>query len=559
MKSLKTCLFMLLILTCLTLAIKAADEFDILGLIPAISGKSKCNFASLKQMFSNYAGNAAAQVAPADKILVTNYVSKYPEGGEPPTLIDNALGGYDTIIPSRAAAFYLAGVQAVIQQNRVVAFWCFSEAAWRNPQSPLFLNNAAFALIEFGYLADALKALQCANSLALDFVSPYINLGKVLALLGRCAEAAEHYNTGFLKFPTNPHYLWLAANAYKCAGKLPQGWGLGTMGKALFPGVYDWDSFLTSLNYTPPTQTYNCPDPGCMQPSACYNLSQKITQSAAEMSAARGNYMVNVEMPALDQADVKWWDCVQANGACVAYCQAQSPPILCCTTDCELIVAPCVSSSDSLKISTLSQARSFHLARLNEFLNTAMAEYQASLPNLTAEQADFILCIINSFNDTTYIINNYNSDIKKYQNDIQRQNSDVATAIKSCAYAKNDSDPVKYQYLPSNAGYIDWVTTGHVTTGLEPKYCLTAFCFGYDAISGDFSFEVSAGLAAKYTRNAFTGDSAVSLGVGLKLGVGLSSIGGNAWVKLSPKQVGVEAKLNAGPAKVGYFYGAEHL
>jgi tetratricopeptide (TPR) repeat protein len=570
MKSFKTALIMLLLLFSVTVALKAAEDFDILDMLPAITGKVKCNFSGLEKTFKTYAVTAAAMVDPADKALVADYVSKYPEGGDPPTLTDNSQGGYDQNIPSRAAAFYLTGVQAVIQQNRVVAFWCFTEAASRNAHSPIFLNNAAFALIEFGYLDDALKALQCANSLAPDFVSPYINLGKVLVLLGRCAEAAKHYNTGFLKFPNNPHYLWRTANAYKCAVNLSQAWGLGNLGKLMFPGLYDWDGFINSLNYTPPAPYLptDCPNQGSCQPgTAGGDLLQRISQYATDMLAGRQNYMATVEIPALNQADEKWLSCINANDACTNLCQWQyynhyyQCGYYCCTMDCTISVAGCMISYDSLKISILSQAMSFHLSKVQEYLDKAMADYQASLPSLTNEQANFILCFFNSYNDTSTLINNYNADITKYQKDIQAMNSSIASATASCAAEKiscSGGDP-KYTYLTSNAAYIDWVTTGHVTTALEPKYCLTVFCFSYDAVSGNFGFEVGAGLAAKFTRNAFTGETAINLGVGLKMGAGMSSIGGNAWIKLSPNQVGVEAKLNAGPAKVGYFYGAERM
>jgi tetratricopeptide (TPR) repeat protein len=570
MKSLKTALVMLVILVSVSLTLGAAENYDILDMIPAILGKSGCSFSDLEKKFKNYAVTAAALVDPADKIPVANFVSAYPEGGAPPTLTSNAQGGYDQNIPSRAAAYYIAGVQAMAQQNRVVAFWCFAEAASRNVHSAMFLNNAAFALIEFGHLQDALQALQCANSLAPDFISPYINLGKVLVLLGRCAEAAEYYNNGFLKFPNNPHYLWRAVNAYKCAGKLPQAWGLGTFGKGVFPGIYDWDAFIASLNYTPPTSypPTNCPNQGSCPPgTTCGNLQQKISQAAAEMQAARENYLDKVEIPALNQADEKWLSCINSTSACGNICVGNfyNPyyqcGYYCCQMDCTISGSSCMISYDSLKISILSQAMSFHLSTIQNYMDKAMADYQASLPGLTDEQANFILCFINSYNDTSTTINNYNSSITTYQNNVVRMNSDIASATTSCAAEKiscSGGDP-QYNSFTSNARYMDWVTTGHVTTGLEPKYCLTVFCFSYDAISGNFGFEVGAGVAAKFTRNAFTGETALNLGVGLKMGAGMSSIGGSVWVKMSPTVQGVEAKVNFGPAKVGYFYGAERL
>lgn len=570
-----------LTLTAVTIAAQAQDnddDFDILLMLPAIIGASQscnptinptiiepsqsCNFASLKQMFKNYADKAAALVAPADKTLVINYVSEYTEGGAPLEITDNPQGYFDHIIPSRAAAFYLAGVKAVTQQNRVVAFWCFSEAAWRNPRSPMFLNNAAFALIEFGYLKDALKALQCANSLAPDFISPYINLGKVLDLLGRCAEAAEHYYTGFSKFPNNPHYLWLAASAYKCAGNLFNAWSLGQNGKVSFPGVYDWDGFLSSLNYTPPIQPNDCgTSPSCQSSVTCANLAVKIQQYANEMGANSYNYIINVHNLAYSKigdeevaSRVPYYEnfenCRYQPGANVDCCLYQ-------------FVADTFPSRVKSKNDTRDlfyDLYDFKMDLVQGYLKKAMADYQGALPSLTEEQASYLLCLINSHDGTTYVVNELNNSIIGYQRNMLACYDDLSSSNAECIESSNAYNPSPdYAHNLSNANYVKWITTGHVTTGLGPEFCLTVVCFHADAISGNYGFSVNAGGAIKFTRNAFTGDAALNLGIGLKMGVGMANIGGGAWVKFSRRQIGVEAKVNFGPVERGYFYGAERL
>jgi tetratricopeptide (TPR) repeat protein len=562
MKSFKTALIMVLLLLSITVTLKAAEDFDILDMLPAFTGKVKCNFSGLEKTFKNYAVTAAAMVGQADKNLVTDFVSKYRDGGGPLKLVDNAQGGYDTIIFSRAAAFYLAGTQAVVQQNRVVAFWCFAEAASRNAHSAMFLNNAAFALIEFGYLDDALKALQCANFLAPDFISPYINLGKVLGSLGRWAEAAENYNTGFQKFANNPHYLWRAANAYKNAKKLSQAWNLGNVGNSAFPGVYDWDGFINSLNYQPPIHQSGC---GwcyeCAVDPRCDALEIKINQYLSERGIARANYFT-VYHSISEQIEANFLSqCAPASSISVE-CQKYNP-YWCCFYSFYTTTMPFIAAKITAHYVNDKNKVQFYINCNKDFLDKAMADYQAALPYLSTIQSSHIYCLIDSNDD----YNTWISYLMSYDwccaRDVQFEYAALPGMLKTCLTdtynANHQVDPVSYNHNMSNAGYGEWVATGHTVTSLEKQFCLTAFCFGYDALSGDFSFEVGAGFAGKLTYNPFSGDTAVNLGVGLKLGAGFSSAGGHVWVRMSQQEMGVEARVNLGPYEGGAFYGHENV
>ena len=566
MKVLKTSLIMLAILVSLTLALRAAQDFDILDFLPAISRSgSKCNFTGLKQMFTQYANDAAAKVVAADKLQVVNFVSLYPEGGAPPTLTVNSQGESSLQIPSRAAAYYLAGVEAVQQGSRFLALWCFTEAAWRNPGSAMFLNNAAFALIEFGYLADARTALECAKSLEPDYVPVYTNLGKALVGLGFYGAAGESYEEAFTRFPNNSDNCRLAAEAYKKAGMLSQAYALGKMGKTLFPTKFDWDSFLNSLNFHP--------DSECIFPDDIFsnafamNLFEQIDQIRMEMHREWESQTAKQH----DTAMYAWYtwlpNCEAANPYNCGYDDD------CCIAKSNIYSMRCDIKARTDIINSIDECAGSAPIIFNKYLKRAGSLLNDNKGKLEDSHYNCILCVLN-YNFCVTSLDSFTEDISlgTYEKgvNIERIRIDLQSIAESwtkCIGAGVIDPDVGYGNLSrAGLGYTEWLLTGMGKVGVTSKYCAGVFCMTFDSVNKTFGFEATTGLAVKVTYSPLNGAIGLHLGVGWGDGIGSLNLGGAAYVKFefdklgsAPKKIGVEGEINISHYKGGGFYGFVHL
>jgi tetratricopeptide (TPR) repeat protein len=548
MKTAKTVLAMLLLLACISLSVKAYGDFDLLDYFPAIIVQPKCNFARLGQMLLNYAQQAGAGVSANDKAQVLNYVTQFPEGKDPPKVVDTGTG-YDVQITCTAAAFYVIGGKAVLQGNRQVALWCFCEAARRNPAAPIFLNNAAFVLVEFGYFADAQTVLKCAQSLAPDFNSVYVNLGAAQAGLGNFAAAAENYQKAYYNFPNNGEYLRLAAQAYKSAGMNDQAYIMGQLGLNGFPDLMDWNTFLASLNYPPPTPSPCANSEACLYDPNCSNFYLSLVQYGPMYTWANWSeqYTQTILNPALDNALAQDASCEQ--GAMQSY-DACPPGDTCCHLralaayyHCQLTYACAEYTIERAYYAQSNAAWAAACAQATNNLNQMQGQ-------LTPTQFTFLQCDLKNdiASQSAAMAQDEASAMAGYLQAILDANANVASTADDADYACSLAD-----------AYRDWLLTGHAISAFEPTFCLAILCFSYDTTSGTVGASVSFGPSIKLSYNPFKESLGLSVGLGLKIGAGPYNLGAAIWLKFSNSQFGVEPKANFGFNKVGYFLGFEQI
>lgn len=550
MKTAKTILAMVLMVSCLSLILHTAGSSDILDFLPAFISRRNCNFPDLKQMFLQRAQQAAAQVNSGDKTQVMNYVSLYPEGNTPPQVVETSTD-YDVQVTSKAAAFYVIGAKAVLQGNKQVALWCFCEAAWRNPREPTFLNNAAFVFLEFGYYADAKKALECAQSLAPDFNSVYVNLGGALTGLGDYAGAADNYRKAYYNFPTNGEYLRLAAQAYKQAGMDGQAYVMAQLGQSNFPTLMDWTAFINSLNFptTPPACPYgtDCTvDPVCLS----FYLSEEFNPHHIWVAWDQ-QYRGTVRDPALDHALTQKGICeLNAQNAAASCPPSYTPEGACCGARMLTVFSQCGLTYDSnvyyIYQTYYAQARSAWEAACKQI----EANINKMQGTLTANQIAFLQCELN------------NTKASFYEGLAQGEAATQTTNLANISISRmNVANSVEYAdaICQMASAYRSWLLTGQVTTGFEPTYCLAILCFSYDTVSNNIGASISFGPAIKLTYNPFTHDLGLNVGLGLKIGAGPYNLGGAIWFKFNNNKIGVEPKLNFGFSKVSYFLGFERV
>jgi tetratricopeptide (TPR) repeat protein len=189
-----------------------------IGLFAASAQGASCDDVDFQRKLKDYAAVVKSFVDPNDVSAVLGVVSLYPEGDSPPVFTSDSRGRFQVQVPSKAAAFFLAGVDAMIQGNSLVAGWTFLEACWRNPTNAVFLNNAAFVFIQYRLFEEAIPILECTIKNNPTFSAANVNLGAASAYLGDHAKAANYYLRAVLVFPDNADYLFLSANDKNICG-----------------------------------------------------------------------------------------------------------------------------------------------------------------------------------------------------------------------------------------------------------------------------------------------------------------------------------------------------
>lgn len=203
-----------------------------------------CDIPLLQTFFNAAASTAESMVLPEDRAIVLEAVSSYPEGSEPPGFTAGANDEPVLEMPSRAAAFFMAGVEAVTLDNKLVAGWCFLEASKRNPQEPNFLNNTAFILMQYDLYPTAKMILECVRTIAPGYTPAHVNMGYTLDRLSSPMEAAMSYLTAYMKHPDNGDYLYLTVHEFARAGNTDIAARLALTGSNSYSEDYDWDSIM---------------------------------------------------------------------------------------------------------------------------------------------------------------------------------------------------------------------------------------------------------------------------------------------------------------------------
>jgi tetratricopeptide (TPR) repeat protein len=504
---------------------------------------STCDSSVLAQKFASYAAIAESYVDPADKTAVLNIVSGYPEGSQPPSVIEKD-GQYQVDIPSKAAAFFLVGVEALLQNNKLVAAWCFLEAAKRNPSVPVFLNNVAFALIEYDLFSDAKQILECAKSIAPDFTSVYVNLGAALDGLGDHMSAASNYWTAFLDNPSNSDYLHLAATEAKKAGQDAVSWLLAQHGQGNFPQDHDFNTLVSSLNYPPASRT--CEVPLSLLDSSYWTVQNEWLSETVNYKAWVDNYVIQSRDPAEDAA-------VDARNSCKTQVQKQldacldegeTPRYVC---ECRYLPLElmCDLNQDSRIYNAYLSYYGADYGRLHQMFNNKQSILSNNQNQLTSSELSSLTCQL--VEDNNWDLHNFfqgmDASLINLLGNFLISKQNVASSIAFC------------KQIP----YEVWLSTGGQLTGsVEPSWCLAFFCFSADD-SGNVSVSVAALGAIKLTKNVISGEWGLSLGIGLQFGVGPVNAGGAVYLKSSKNKVGVEPKVSFGPFDLGYSMAFEHL
>lgn len=540
----KLMLIFLVVVVMLPVCSEAKTDDDILlDMIPAIC--TKCKYSYFAQQAAFWALVAEVTAQESDRNQVLNFVSKYPEGGQPPVITVDAQGNSNITIPSRAAAFYVLGAQAVTKGNKLVAAWCFAEALSRNPRCPMFLNNAGFAFIEYGFFTLARQMLECAKTLAPDFVSVYVNLGAAYYCEGNYKAAADNYRKAFEMFPTNANYCRLAANAYAKEGDKADAWDMANIGLGSFPNAYDWQTFITSLNYTPnPTE---CGIVDYNDPYASFMLRiLDMSLWGEEVS----NYIQNVMDPALDQAAATEDACFPTNVSC-AYKDS------CKETRCEASADIKRNQCDlSYQFTVWDIQKKENVASLGFWLSKCEKDTVAlqDLKNqLTAQEFSNLECRIQYQKEMGY---------SNFYNSTEATAEDAMAEIESDEEAiANDLNSVQTFCYGSSNPFAGWLITGQWSGAVAPKFCLAVLCGSYNPISGLVTVSIEAGGAVQLTYDPLQNEIVgLNLGAGFTFGLGPFDVDASIYLTLTPEKAGYVAEASLyGMPQLQYFYGYEHL
>jgi tetratricopeptide (TPR) repeat protein len=535
-----------------------AKDDDILDLLPAAFGKHQTTPAVLRQMFTQKARVAESGISPADKSAVNNLVAAYPDDWQVydsygpdqslalPPVISDGQGNYRVVVATRADAYYLTGCKAVQQGSRDVALWCFCEAARRVPQAATYLNNAAFALSQSGYLAEALNALKFATTRAPNFTSLHVNLGAVYAARGEYGSAAEYYAKAFASFPNNPSYLILAAKAYKQAEHIEAARALGKIGKSSFPQAYDWDAFLASL---PETPTYDeCAQPNCFQSSPCFNFYNHVLDTLVDIAVIINDYENTIRRSALDRITEEKAACDDAVAAGASTCANLD---ICCHKVWEVESAKCMLAEDRDRYQVDREALEFYSKTFSTEWGKIEAELAAITPKLKAQALAEAQCHLNHVKSLSYL-----RIIDQFQK-VTGWAKAVVWDINWVQYSLEQA----WGYCASPPdGYIKWVFTGKITPGLAPTYCLGIACLSFDFTKQEIDLKIAFGAAVEFTYKPFDKKIGVNLGMGFQGGLGPVNLQGVIWVRGNDRMVGLEPVFSFVNAfNAGFFLGFENL
>ena len=521
-----------------------------LALITMSAHAATCNVTVLQQKLDQYASIAMSMVNSTDKSIVLNAVSEYPEGSSPPTFTTLPDGQPQVQIPSKAAAFFLAGVDAFLQGNKLVAGWAFLEAARRNPNEPSFLNNVAFILLDYKLFNEARMILECALSSKPNYTSANVNIGFALGNLGDHTNAAKHYLSAVLNNPGNADYLYLSANEYAKAGAPGLAKLLAVMGSNI-TSTYDFAALINALPEPNPPITCADPAPTPSGNSAYWLFLMSIwpdTQLKDYLTPLQ-EYATKVLNPRLNNAPYTKQTCESSRKDelrnCRNACLGEPLCLAKCNCKFETAIEQCeLTRAISVHGAYLSQAGYW-----NGLLNAWFAIEQNLLselqPQMEGNWQQVLACHVAEYDrgqtEAFWVTSGTNIGTSEWLLDTARQN--VNQTIN----------------FYCNKSIAIWLFTGGPTAGLEPKWCLGPLCFSYDLATQTVGVEAAFLLAGKLTKNLITGKWGVNVGVGMQLGAGTFVVGGKLYFTGEKGKVGIKSTVTYGPAEAGVDFSMERL
>ncbi len=512
--------------------------------ILALPAQAACDSETLSKKFVTYLEQVEPLLDSNDKGQVLSFVNGYPEGTAPPgaTLVDNS---YQVQIPSRAAAYYLAGVEALAQGNKLVAAWAFLEAAKRNPGRADFLNNVAFIALQYGLYAEAKEILLCARSLESKLTSVHVNLGMAYAGLGQYGEAGSSFLNSILLDPVNSDYFVLGAAAYAQAGRADMAWLLGTLGQNAFGQQQSLTTILNGITFPPAAQQCTVPVPPPLPGGPFWNL--RLTDWTDEIfrwTQWDGSYQASTLDPANMAAEQGRSACIFKVQQAAAKCTDQGVPAAVCQCRYDPLLLMCDLGQDLSYLEAHSVYFSALSSRTGVMIGNMTAALNASKDQLTASEFASLSCELeeNRRNFTSAVVQDASASLGNILGWVQSDRRNIAGLLAFC----------------SKVPYEVWIYTGQITGSLEPAYCIGFVCISYDQ-NTNMSISIALGPAIKLSKNALTGNWGLSLGVGVQFGVGPIQAGGALMMKFGQGKVGAEAKVTAGPFDLGYQLTAEQL
>ncbi len=449
-------------------------------------------------------------------------------------IVTHAGSEYRLTLPSKAAAFYVAGIEAVLQNNKLVALWCFLEAARRNPAEPIYLNNLGFALLQYRLHDLSILILDCAKSLAADFTSPYLNAGYAHAGRGDFAQAAVNYLTAWLRNPADGDYLRLLTDALSRSPELSE---------------YAWlfDYLLTKAaedrSAAVRSPAFAFLPPGTAPSAAFGEVDRLFDAELADLASRQLAFHRDTVLPTLHSIEyVQYPACLTEISIHEDDCQRTHP-----VRECDCVYEPrkdqcrVVRQQGRLNVTLMVMASEFSLvSAAHGSMRGILEDHRARLS--AAEQSAFV----------AYLDFDWRS----------RMTAAMDEVAESRRWLSEEKAEVleTMDFYCSDLGFVKWVYTGEGTLSIEPTFCLVVFCLSYDVVSGEMGLSASAILTGKLTIDPLTGDiTGLSTGLGGTYGLGPLTVGGGVMLKFSPTRVGVEPKLSIGPIDLGYFMGLQQL
>jgi tetratricopeptide (TPR) repeat protein len=486
-----------------------------------------------------------AMVDARDQRIVMQAVSSYAEGSGRLSFRNGISGDPELVISSRAAAYYVAGIEAFVQNSKLVALWCFLEAAKRDIANAAYLNNVAFVLLQYESeeVYDLARTiLMYARTISPNYNPLNVNLGYVSSWLGRYDEAAYYYQTAWFKDMGNADYLDLVREAYEsleCGG---QGAEFFTMlaGNMDGTGVHDDGGEVSSGadDDADPETSDSGGGSGNSHTDAYYEVRRQARDLAREMEDRLKNDIGEIVDPAMAAF-------FSAMGQCPMDCAASSPDTCQfekCVTVC--LAAPSLGlyrSSISALGLVYSGSRSL-AARIDVLIDSYASELRQD-----------------EYDD----LHEWVQGIRRNANE---QYASILSGMPTDTAISSHIERINSMGCELSGGEEMLLRSfGGVTVSLEPSACYVIICVSMDN-TGMGAVQVSFGIVSgKFGSNPFNGDTLLQFGIGPgEVGVGSVTLEGSLYLKIEGnghqfERIGFQPTIGAGPLEAGYYFGLERV
>jgi hypothetical protein len=516
---------------------------------------------ALDPLLEDLARQATEAVEQSDLQAALTAVAPYPEGGEFLVIHEpHDSEDLEVDIPSKAAAFFIIGVQAVVNdQNRVVARWCFLEAARRNPSQPEYLNNAAFLLLEFDQVEEARTILEPLTEVAPGFAAAQVNLGVAYTEKGEHEKAATRFLTAFKSEPRNLDPLRMAKKAADKAGTDSE--IVREVRQYADTLLSDEESDSDEGPGGTPSTAGACTVGGyrlaiCQQPRGERRLDsmyedgpKKEIRRDVRSFRDRTAGLKEEFMTTMMEEHKVWARCVEdalsARDACRSKCGADQG----CTAYCDRCIGGIKQAECAVKENKTVRGEAVRrsdqtLQEVRLLQGKLISIGQASASQFPENWMRFLGC---------------NIDNEVAAGSCDEYVGAMGTAVYWEANVTRNLNQAEHQlavahsYCEDTPRPVAWLITGEPTLGLGNELCLIVLCIGHSA-SGDFSISLKAVVAVEFSFNPMTDSWSLGVGAGWQTGVGYdNTIGASAMIKWSSEGgLSIEPTFSLGPLQGGY-------